>query len=88
MRTSSCECLLLALSGQSNHAHVCPLSDQSGQRLILTRDGLSAYDAVDGAYAVASRWRRMGGLKREIQRADVDAGGMKNASGQIGQTNW
>jgi hypothetical protein len=35
---------LLALSGQSGRASVCPLLDQSGQWLILTRDGLSAYD--------------------------------------------
>jgi hypothetical protein len=34
----------LALSGQSGRASVCPLLDQSGQWLILTRDGLSAYD--------------------------------------------
>jgi hypothetical protein len=34
----------LALSGQSNRAHVCPLLDQSGQRWILGRDGLSAFD--------------------------------------------
>ena len=37
-------CPLLALNGQSNRAHVCPLLDQSGQRLILARDGLSAND--------------------------------------------
>jgi hypothetical protein len=37
-------CPLLALSIQSDRAHVCPLLDQSGQRLILGRDGLSAYD--------------------------------------------
>jgi hypothetical protein len=35
---------LLAQSGQSNRAHVCPLLDQSGQSWILGRDGLSAYD--------------------------------------------
>jgi hypothetical protein len=34
----------LALSGQSNRTRVCPLLDQSGQRLILAGDGLSAYD--------------------------------------------
>ena len=50
--------------------------------------GLSAYDAVDGAYAAASRWRRMVGSKGEIQQADADVGSMKNASAQIGQTNW
>jgi len=38
------ECLLLALSGQFNHARVCPLLDQSGQRWILTCDDLSAND--------------------------------------------
>ena len=27
----------------------CPLSDNSGQRWNLARDGLSAYDAVDGS---------------------------------------
>src|ERR1035441_1375668 len=36
------EYLLLALSGQSNHARVCPLLDQSRQSWILARDGLSA----------------------------------------------
>jgi hypothetical protein len=35
---------LLALSGQSNRAHVCPLLDQSGQRWIFARGGLSAFD--------------------------------------------
>jgi hypothetical protein len=35
---------LMALSGQSSCARVCPLLDQSGQRWILARDGLSAYD--------------------------------------------
>ena len=54
----------------------------------MAGDGLSANDAVDGAYTAASRWRRIIGSKGEIQRADFDAGGMKNASGQIGQTNW
>jgi hypothetical protein len=34
----------MALSGQSNHARVCPLSDQSRQSWILARDGLSAFD--------------------------------------------
>ena len=38
------ECRLMALSGQSGPPHVCPLLDQSGQRWILARDGLSAYD--------------------------------------------
>src|ERR1035437_10624622 len=36
--------LLMALSGQSNRLCVCPLLDQSGQRSILARDGLSAFD--------------------------------------------
>jgi hypothetical protein len=36
--------LLLALSGQSNRTRVCPLLDNSGQRWILARDGLSADD--------------------------------------------
>src|ERR1035437_8159989 len=35
---------LVALSGQSNSARVCPLLDQSGQRSILAADGLSAFD--------------------------------------------
>jgi hypothetical protein len=35
---------LLAQSGQSNRARVRPLSDNSGQRLILDCGGLSAYD--------------------------------------------
>ena len=34
----------LALSGHPNRTHVCPLLDQSGQRWILARDGLSAFD--------------------------------------------
>jgi hypothetical protein len=34
----------MALSGQPNRTRVCPLLDQSGQLLILARDGLSAYD--------------------------------------------
>jgi hypothetical protein len=34
----------LALSGQSNRTGACPLSDKSGQRRILARDGLSAND--------------------------------------------
>src|SRR5450631_4111469 len=33
-----------ALSEQSSCAWFCPLLDKSGQRLILARDGLSAYD--------------------------------------------
>jgi hypothetical protein len=35
---------LMALNGQSSRTHVCPLLDQSGQRWILARDGLSACD--------------------------------------------
>jgi hypothetical protein len=35
---------LLALSGQSSCARVCPLSDKSGQNSILAGGGLSAYD--------------------------------------------
>jgi hypothetical protein len=38
------ECLLLALNGQSSRTHFCPLLDQSGQKWILARDGLSAFD--------------------------------------------
>jgi hypothetical protein len=34
----------MAQSGQSNRAHVCPLLDNSGQRWIFARDGLSAFD--------------------------------------------
>jgi hypothetical protein len=34
----------LAHSGQSSCARVCPLLDQSGQRWIFARNGLSAYD--------------------------------------------
>src|SRR5450759_5147744 len=40
--------LLMALSGHSSRTSVCPLLDQSGQRWILARDGLSAYDPTDG----------------------------------------
>jgi hypothetical protein len=40
----SLRCLLLALSGQSSCAHVCPLLDQNGQKWVLARAGLSAYD--------------------------------------------
>jgi hypothetical protein len=43
MRTEGL-CQLLAFSGQSCRAHVCPLSDQSGQRWILVCVGLSAND--------------------------------------------
>src|ERR1035441_7010792 len=35
---------VMALSGQSSCARVCPLLDQSGQSWILARDGLSASD--------------------------------------------
>ena len=69
-------------------AIICPLLDHSGQRWGLTLASLSAYDAVDGAYAAASRWRRMVRSEGEIQQADADVGSMKNASAQIGQTNW
>jgi hypothetical protein len=34
----------LALSGQFSRTRVCPLLDNSGQRWILARDGLSAFD--------------------------------------------
>jgi len=34
----------VALSGHSSRTSVCPLLDQSGQRRILARDGLSAND--------------------------------------------
>ena len=34
----------LALNGQSNRTRVCPLLDQSRQRWILARNGLSAFD--------------------------------------------
>ena len=44
MKFEFAQCPLLALSGQSDRAHVCPLLDQSGQRGILARDDLSAYD--------------------------------------------
>ena len=40
----SVQCRLLALSGQSSCARVCPLSDKSGQNSILAGGGLSAYD--------------------------------------------
>jgi hypothetical protein len=35
---------LLALSGQSDRARVCPLLNQSGQSRVLARCGLSAFD--------------------------------------------
>ena len=35
---------LVAHSGHSNRAHVCPLLGNSRQRWNLARDGLSAYD--------------------------------------------
>jgi len=35
---------LLAHSGQTSRARFCPLLDQSGQRWVLIRYGLSAYD--------------------------------------------
>jgi len=34
----------MALSGQFSRTRVCPLLDQSRQRWILARDGLSAFD--------------------------------------------
>ena len=37
---------VMALSGHSNCARVCPLLDKSGQRRILARDGLSANACV------------------------------------------
>jgi len=37
----------LALSGQSSRTGVCPLLDQSGQRWILARAGLSANDPTE-----------------------------------------
>src|ERR1035441_8551808 len=46
---------LMALSGQSSCASVCPLLDQSGQRWILARDGLSANDPMYGP-AVRCKW--------------------------------
>ena len=67
---------------------IVPYRGNSGQNSILAGDGLSANDAVDGTYTAASRWRRIIGSKGEMQRADADVGGMKNASAQIGQTYW
>ena len=61
---------------------------KSGHSSARALNGSVANDAVDGAYTAASRWHRMVASKREIQRADVDVGGKKNASAQIGQTNW
>ena len=40
----SVQCRLLALSGHFNRSLECPLSDNSGQKWILVRDGLSAND--------------------------------------------
>ena len=39
-----CMSPLVALSGQSSRPRFCPLLDQSGQRRLLARDGLSAFD--------------------------------------------
>ena len=39
-----CMSPLLAHSGHRNRTRVCPLLDQSGQRSILARNGLSAFD--------------------------------------------
>jgi hypothetical protein len=36
----------MAQSGHSNRARICPLLGKSGQRWILARDGLSAYDTT------------------------------------------
>ena len=41
---ASCKCPLLALSGQSSHARVCPLLDNSGQSRISAQVHLSAFD--------------------------------------------
>jgi hypothetical protein len=40
----ACKILLLAHSVISPRCKICPLLDNSGQRWILARDGLSAFD--------------------------------------------
>jgi hypothetical protein len=47
-------CRLLALSGQSDWTRVCPLLDNSRQRWILARNGLSANDPT--ATNVSPKW--------------------------------
>jgi hypothetical protein len=51
----SCDakCRLLAQSGQSSCARVCPLLENSGQRWILARDGLSVNDPKQTAVAAS-----------------------------------
>jgi hypothetical protein len=49
---------LMAQSRQSSRSRVCPLLDPSGQRWILARDGLSAYDPTE-TWHVAHLWRPM-----------------------------
>jgi hypothetical protein len=39
-----CKMTRLALSRHSSRTRVCPLLDQSGQRWVFARDGLSAFD--------------------------------------------
>ena len=46
--------LLAALNGQTNRARVCLLSDNSEQRLISARDGLSVFDRKRASLAVVS----------------------------------
>ena len=48
--------LLLALSGQFSRTRVCPLLDNSGQKWILARDGLSAIDPKRTSAFAASLW--------------------------------
>src|SRR4029079_14192648 len=57
-------CRLLAQSGQSDSACVCPLLDNSGQRRTLARDGLSAPLALAHLLGLVGRHHlfRRGGL--------------------------
>src|ERR1019366_7966305 len=60
---------LMALSGQSSCAHVCPLLDQSGQIWILACDGLSAYDP-QATFGVEDADQQDGPQRRTRHRAD------------------
>ena len=60
---------LMALSGQSSCAHVCPLLGQSGQIWILACDGLSAYDP-QATFGVEGADQQDGPQRRTRHRAD------------------
>ena len=52
-------CPLLALNGQTSRTRVCPLLDNSGQRWVLARDALSAYDPEQTFNIVGRHFRHI-----------------------------